>query len=1053
MRPVFIVVILLFISCGDKNIQHITNNIENSEIGDVTSDPTSSTSRGDVQLQPMIHAINAAPFINKRFDDRNITDERYSDFSYQRITSENELNHTQFKEGLKFARLSGIKLIIDDGNKFDDYLSNQYDLKELIIDAKEIVINSKIWLPSTNITINAEKLIIGPTGQISTTPSFISDGAKVYTDGKAGANAGNIHLNIAKLEIQGPKRAVFNLVGGKGQDAGLGKDGDDGEDHSNIDQGGGVLYKEIYKYVVIGPRPGQRGGPSTLVKSNGYFKLEKEIGHKVWPSDGEDAIPGGSAGVGGNGGNFISTVSLAKELIINNGGATGKDAPDYIGGSAGKPNPAYHIWWHNDKVNKTTKKEFIDGQPVKSPKATIHFGNIGNVEFIEDSINKYGWITNSYLERAIKYGKDLYLGNYFDEAYEYFSGLAIYCQEIDEDDVERTNLCLSIFTNLQKLKIGHNYFNKQINTVPIIGLEVSTEVYKQELLNSLEIIYYATLDKNKKVSTEERLKLLSQLQDSIYNDLESSNNLIPDLVKQIPALNKEVSQLRGYEETFKKEIDRLQNMIEERARRNVDDRRSKIKFLKAVKSVAAVASVIPIGQPALGIATGALATFIDKGVNATSITESLKNSYSLYKSVKEVNEDMVKSKNNWNEGFKKIKYSTLKAELDKASKVEGKREERKKVLAKYLKDVTDFAKPIVKQTMEEIEDYKKITFPKDEVEKEIQKIQKTDPMFNEVTRIVRELIEKRKLVSEKVRFINSQISDIIIGINEGFNKISKISDEKYLLLNESKYILSQDFKNIIEDAKYRLLSYNYDLYNSYQYRLMSGEKIGFYDSLDTIIKKMEDDIKESEVGSKADLEDYFRMNQRILSQVFRKSVDSLAQDEIINSSFPYYLKEKEIEALNDGKDIYINFFEIKSLFAGKENLKFRNLKIETEYTSYDNGQKVPTFDLVVEHGADHIIEKNGVLYKLAQEKEYSWGVTVNTKSGEHFPKEPSKLNFKFLEALLGKNLTNDEVVPFYARPSVLGEYRVRFINTSIPKTDTKIESVKFTIDYDYMKAN
>ncbi len=1047
LKIISIIAILLLISCGDKNtyqvneVSTISNDNENTQ----SSEDNNRSSQDDVQLSTSVLAPSAIPFIGKRFSIKNTSDLKYVDFSYQRVSDTSQFNNIEFKEGPRYAKLNGIKLVINEGNRLYTYLANNLDIKILEINAEEVVINSKIWLPSTNVTINAKKLIIGPLGSLSTTPTFLPDNANSFEDGRKGLKAGDIKLNISKLDIRGHERVIFNLIGGKGQDAGPGKDGRNGSIPGLNDLGDGVVYKQYATQIVedINPR-----NPNRFFTIPVSVRVDKEIGKKQWPQDGGDAVSGGRPGIGGDGGNLLSRISIESKYFTSVGGKSGKRAPDYKGGAAGLPNPAIHEYWVSGKLRQRQIKEFRPGKDIDSPKAKKEFGNDGRYKLLETTLGDH-WLTNGYLANAIKYGKDLFLGNHVVQAHSYFLKLSQFCTDFTSEDVVRTNHCLSILSNLQNLNLGNNYFGNSLNNVPLISLETSTSIYKNELLNALEVIYFATLSKSKKLDTKDKLRILSNLQDSIYKELEKSNNQIPKLLWQIPDVNTLIDELRRDEKVFTAELLRVQAIIEQRARDNIIDRRRKAKLSKVLKSIATVASVIPVGKPALGASVEALTSFIDKGIDSNSLSDTIKNVSGLYKAVKKIEPTIAKSKEDWNNGFQKIRYSVLRDKLDE----ENKREERNKILETYMKDITKFAYPIVENTLAEINSYRKISYPKDEVEKEILRLQQTDPMFNELTLLLNNILENRKSAAQKVRQINSRVSKIMSDINEGFNKIANISNEKFLLLERNTFLLGQDFESIIDDAKYRILFYNYNLYSSYQYRLFNNEEVGFYESLSSIIEKMENDILMNDGNESSDLMTYYRLNQDNLSKIFFKSINSLRSEELINDSTTIHLNDAQIRELNKGNEIFLNLYSIKDHFSGQENLKIRDVTIDTDFNDSYSDQSISKFLLTIEHGNDHIIEKNGITYKLGQERTYEWGVSVDTISGHHSVLEPSKLNYSFLERLIGEDLSENEASQFYARPSLLGEYKVKFINKSYPKTQIDLKEVSIKIEYDYMKKN
>jgi len=132
-----------------------------------------------------------------------------------------------------------------------------------------------------------------------------------------------------------------------------------------------------------------------------------------WPTSGEDALPPGVPGSGGDGATVVTNLDSLEKLVDNIAGSPGAMAPSVTGGRTGAPSPAMHyaLTIRYDVANETahgdqeqtgrkettagksfTAKAAPDGPAASPSAATIRCPN--------------AWVEPIQLESVLRYARD-----------------------------------------------------------------------------------------------------------------------------------------------------------------------------------------------------------------------------------------------------------------------------------------------------------------------------------------------------------------------------------------------------------------------------------------------------------------------------------------------------------------------------------------------------------------------------------------------------------------------------------------------------------------------
>jgi hypothetical protein len=279
------------------------------------------------------------------------------------------------------VEIVGMTVVLDPDTPLNGLFTtydNQPDIKTLRIYADTLILRGRLRLPQTDVWIVAKNVIFENPGgtadgtQLITTPLSLTGRPLPEGAGIAGAHglkAGDARVFTNAADIPASIQSPFVLRGGDGQPAGLGRDGADGD---GMDAYDGDL-----------SLPSSNAWPEGTVwiwRLASGLNRQTMFGADDWPEDGEDAVPPGKPGNGGDGGSFHfrGDTDFTPSLI---GGPAGAVGAATSGGAVGEPINAVHVQYVEDLGNRhyVTREEnaSVPGADGPAPQAGAPIGNGG----------------------------------------------------------------------------------------------------------------------------------------------------------------------------------------------------------------------------------------------------------------------------------------------------------------------------------------------------------------------------------------------------------------------------------------------------------------------------------------------------------------------------------------------------------------------------------------------------------------------------------------------------------------------------------------------------
>lgn len=832
-----------------------------------------------------------------------------------------------------------------------DFFKRTNNVSEVVIIAETIMISTDFKFPGAKVFINADELSFVRDGKIITTPKEDPLFPEYGANGNAGKDGGDIILNVKKLNL-GEGQVRFELNGGKGQAAGLGKNGASGVSISPLH---GNVIKEctIATSSCSEPEFGEiYGTPVTTCR-----------GSERLPTNGADAMSPGLPGIGGNAGTlYLSDEFKISSAIENRPGQLGESAPEVKGGAPGTPQNSvlrnittHHFKGHcksggggkpsartttsiaNDQVIATTLK----GRD-SAPQSITNSAKVGIIVDIRDNVlsENENLLINGDMRRVrLEYSKDLYRNNFFAEARETLNKIG----EGKSTALEELLVTDEMNLLLNQLNSNKDFYGLDLALAPVISLEASMNIYKQNVRTSMNTIAMVAATQNSILSAKEKMDKLIVQKNQLSNQMEIAYKNHETAYMMIPTLEIKLVDLEQSKQALEEALQKIEAEITAEANRNIHSTEKKKKILGGLKLIATLATVSPLGAPAAQIIGTSLNTIIDLSQKKDVDWQgTLKEGYGIYKDLKKV--DWQASHDSWN----KI-YSSL----DKEVFLSNNKIEKKRTMA-YLTHLHETTKPLTDEIKKYYDNTLSKKVPANQYEAETERIKSIHPLFKELVgklnNIQQKKIEFENLLSQVNNSLVTSKSEII----RDFAMVTALETQEEDFVEGLNFSLGEILTKIDKDARNRLLKYKGALIKAYQYRTL----MPFPGDLD--LENINRSIKNFAIkGDKNPPVDN-------LIQVYEDDVAVIGQslfNYIQSGNFKEYeneytldLNNNELEALVLGKTVYLDLTKELELFSNKENVRILSIEMDSF-----NAETVTTksADFIVTHLGTSILTKNG----------------------------------------------------------------------------------------------
>ena len=549
------------------------------------------------------------------------------------------------RDGVQQSVIAGVHVVLKAGhaNNLYDVFNVSRDQKldagslpttrrALLIACDTLEISGTLSLPEYDVAIFTRRLIFKDQGIINTTPlhwtkeraaDFDPINRRGGDQGAEGRHAGSISVFIDSLDVPVHESMPrFVSRGGRGQDAGHGRNGDDGKSMSSI--------SHIFKFK-------DSGRLNTFTASFAHscvyakyhwhwiFEINRgERGANNWPTSGQDALEPGVPGSGGNGGAWISNQKELAARTDSIAGEPGRPAPSVRGGDAGTPTTSTHydLTIRFDLANDTAQGDstLLETRTTTAGKGYPAKGSSGGKGKSPDertiSVGN-AWVHPLQLECVLRYARDAFLANARDGVSDllkpYERALGGPLPSAGDAGLPWTagaaarwnSAQAEVASILHRLRNQLDYFGNPAGYMPLLSLQATMRLYDLETRDALRTLLLAAWVQEKADKEQSAANAFASAIDDTNKDTARVAEQLVQAEAKMEALDQQMTSVQTRLQGLSSDLEELRTELFNEASGDLH-RQAAIKF--GVKMAAAICQVVPVGQPVLGT-LGKLADF------------------------------------------------------------------------------------------------------------------------------------------------------------------------------------------------------------------------------------------------------------------------------------------------------------------------------------------------------------------------------------------------------------------------------------------------------------
>lgn len=981
MKITYLLFLALLCSCGKGN----SNNKGQ------TSDQSSSYA-GEEKVNS--RASFRFDHVFKSFENKQAaykpSDERYTSLVVRRDPKITELNHQNFEKGLRTVSLVGIDIELGGPNSHAAYdlISKAFDIKELNIEARSLVIKAPIHVAQANVNIKAKTVRFEGEGRIITTPAAREDQARVKQDGVSGLVPGRIEIQADKV-LGVLDSASLIAMGGAGQAAGPGVDGARGT-NAKIVKGSNYYY---YKWRTLHSYGGREGGRDWIV--------HKKEGRRS--TSGKNAQVGGMPGAGGKGGEIIIHSSKVEGVIAEvSGGAHGALDKVRVGGDPGSPATTCRLEYGKRKGCATAVK----GKNAAPKKLSTEKGEDGSYK-VE---NVAAPLSDQVAFQMIEHGKDLYLSRHIGQAKEIFEFVEAQFAGKELSSPQGMNALNGARANLTSIDMRLDYFGKEKTWAPSLSFTAASQAFRKEGAKALRL-YMLTEELLKEgAKLEERRSALVELREELLEANTRASQRITSAVLEDANLRKSIADLTVAEEEFRWELKRVEAQIKRMARNNLRVPGWK----KTLGVVSALSKTIPVGQPTFGAV----------GMGIDIVTKGLEGKYGAG--------DLINDVPSIARSFEGFDWKKSTGELDAKLKELDPRDfmslPDNKAKLEYLKKVANFANPMAQEIKGQLATWKERETSRSALDAEIQKIKRGHKVYKRLVAKLEKVLSKKSEFYKLARALNQSALKELENIENNFLTIAYAFDDIELFSTQELMLAVSSLNN---QAQRRMKRYSYTMVKAYEYQYLhsfplGGDLKGFFSKASKLI------------GQSGNISE--KMEK--LEVLFEGEVSGLTQSVILSPrkrdelTKLIKLNPEEVQALNDGEAIFLDFTDLSFFGEDKENVRLHSVELD-ERSLYNGG----AFEMSFKHIGQGMVQYSGEFYFFSHARPEVW--LSSSQYGEVYHSSPS------MEAgeAIATSLELDPAVQVFSRPSGRS-----FVKTELKGQNSELKEVYIRARYSFEHA-
>lgn len=879
--------------------------------------------------------------------------------------------------------------------------------RALLIACDTLEIYGELSLPECEVEIYARRLIFRDKGSINTSPlNWTMERAADYdpsrrkggSKGAEGRHAGSLTVFISEIDAppqEQLKRFICN--GGRGQDAGLGKNGADGNSMSTISNE--FRRKDSWRLNIY---HANFEAPCVYATYHWHWIIETERGKRGsdgWPGDGEDALEPGVPGSGGNSGAWLSNQKSLLTQISNNAGDAGNTAPNVSGGSAGTPNTSTHydITIRFDLASETPGGDntLLEKRTTKAGKGYTAKGSSGgkgkspapNTVEVANA-----WVHPLQLESVLRYARDAFLAGARNDVITllkpYEKALAAdiptsvgtkYAAWTTDDEARWNSAQSEVASILHRLQLQLDYFGNPAGYMPLLSLQATMRLYDLETKDALRTLLLAAWVQDEANKAQSAANAFGSAIEETNKDTERVAEQLVQAEADMVKLDQQLTSLEGRLKTMANNLDTLKSELFNQAAAD-EKQKALIKF--SIKMAGAICQAVPIGQPVLGT-IGKLADIaadIDENGKADTITK-------MGDTIKKASDAAAKARQAKEKAKEKAKGKPPKQEKASWGAV-----------GKGLGPALSMAGGAIGA----------LQVSDDEIEVQLAKMTASNPKWNAMVEQIRTLNKDKAELFPKLSRVLQAIGDGYARLASNADSVVTMQEEQNQVLGKLSVEANQVIAKMGQAARLSLQRTLYLMVKAYETTVFKPIDVDW--NLDKVFDKITELLKKKGGFDAQTINNYAQVVAPLFEENKKKIKNSLLKDygfgDMAQSSLEFGFTSEEtpqqLDQLRQGRGLILNPLAYGLILPNQERVKAVGFEC-TQLVFDESGPPPPKSGnaiISLRPDGDATVRRGEHLYAVRSDAPRVWTWTYHFSDKSLKPSVPSLTSLDLLNILL-----------------------------------------------------
>jgi hypothetical protein len=829
---------------------------------------------------------------------------------------------------------------------------------------------------------------------------------------------------------------------------------------------GAITYVEV---TLPTPPPGRQWntGPYTLGRPEGPWTDDKSN----YPASGK----------GGAGGAVASTIPIPDHFRKQTGGAS---SPSDEGPQ--QPKTAYHLkmvlgMGHPNPGPASASFESKQKAPPARP--AVVAAAEGAFKTIPYTDKK----TEGQLRSMCRYAKDCYREGHLVQA---GSVLALLPKPATTHSAELRELLAEAALLKSRFEEKRDYYGNPPNWVPLLSLEANVLLFRSEIDRAINMFYLAHLISSRWQAEDDRIQIVSEAINQCYKAIAEHQKTLTKAMSDCGEIEGDLAIVKQQSDDFEKSLGKLREELKKEAKNQADATLAWDQFNSMLNLLEKLASVVPVGQPFLGMGVTAVGDVLATSINPDQsieqkITGLVQRASAGIKaaaaddkvttSINSISGDSTAMKELYAQGAelarqkKAIQQQVLSPE-DNALKVikgqiadhEGKIAKETKKRAAELATLTEAASGAADAAGAAVTFAKTFIVDRNEMEaryqKELANIEKGNVRFQGIKAALDQLAQRKEKLLGAALTLERVAAEAAADRMGAVSRLETLTRER----ERDQKVLNPDVQSFAErlkkDAVDILRKYYYFLLRSWEYYFLEPA-LEVFDPSD-LTQKIQAFLQRNDASVTLSTEQVEQLKQaykQILSGLGARLVDKL-QNEQPRSTTDQEITFKadqlgELNAPIPGPDgpirrMTVNLEKLGRLPARSDDLRIANIQAEPTISATAGAPLPEKIELRVWHSGTSVIVRKGTRYEFVSsgpDAPVMWGTTHRTRDGENKPiRAADKVIADTLSELFGAKISQ---IPRYS-PSYLGDLELNVFGDPV-NAEFTVNQLRLTVTYEY----